>query len=196
MPTIDMSLEKLKTYQGVNPKPADFDEFWDTALAEINAIDPNPELSPYSFPSVIADCFELRFTSTKGARIYAKFARPKKISGKIPALLHFHGLSGSSDSWKNLITFASQGYAIASMDVRGQGGLSLDVGGVPGSTYSTPFVRGIEGDPHNLLYRDIYLDTVMLFRVVSGMDEIDGKNRGVRRFQGRTFIACRACSRH
>ena len=35
MPLIDMPLEKLKTYMGSSPKPADFDEFWDRSLAEM-----------------------------------------------------------------------------------------------------------------------------------------------------------------
>ncbi len=45
----DMPLEQLHTYQGSNPRPADFDEFWDKSLAELAEIDPNPELSPCGF---------------------------------------------------------------------------------------------------------------------------------------------------
>ena len=82
MPCVDMPLEKLKEYQGRNPRPADFDEYWDEALAEMNAIDPKADFKPYDFPSRVADFFELTFTSTKGARIYAKFAKPKNLCGK------------------------------------------------------------------------------------------------------------------
>ena len=42
MPLIDMPLEKLKTYMGSSPKPADFDEFWDRSLAEMRSIEPRP----------------------------------------------------------------------------------------------------------------------------------------------------------
>ena len=79
MPAVDMSLEKLKVYQGRNPRPADFDEYWDKALAEMNAIDPQPIFTPHPYGSKIADCFELRFKSTKNATIFAKFVRPKNI---------------------------------------------------------------------------------------------------------------------
>ena len=103
MPVVDMPLEKLKEYQGKNPRPADFDEFWDRSLAEMNAIDPKPVFTPYPMQSKIADCFELRFTSTKGATVYAKFVRPKNIEGKIPAVLNFHGLSGCSCQWNSLL---------------------------------------------------------------------------------------------
>ena len=35
MPIVDMPLEKLKVYQGINPRPADFDAYWDEALKEM-----------------------------------------------------------------------------------------------------------------------------------------------------------------
>ena len=173
MPLIDMPLEQLKTYQGRNPRPADFDEFWDASLAELDQIDPAASFEPYAFPSAIADFYELTFTSTKGARIYAKFAKPKNVTGKIPAILEFHGLSGSSPDWNNLIKFVAQGYCIVSLDTRGQAGYSEDVGGVPGTTYSTPFMRGFDGAPEDLLCRDLFLDTAQLARVVMALDYVD-----------------------
>ena len=32
MPVIDKSLEELKIYRGITPCPADFDDYWNTAL--------------------------------------------------------------------------------------------------------------------------------------------------------------------
>ena len=194
MPVVDMPLEQLRVYQGKNPRPADFDEFWDKSLAEMNAIDPQAEFTPYPYASKIADCFELRFRSTKNAVIYAKFTRPKKIDGKIPAILHFHGLSGDSGSWKSLIAFASQGCCSVSLDCRGQGGLSQDVGGVNGTTYTTPFTRGLDGTPEDLLCRDLFLDTAMLARIVMGLDYVDENRVGVYGGSqgGALSIACAA----
>lgn len=180
MPTIDMSLEKLRVYEGRNPRPADFDAFWETALAEMNAIDPNPVFTPVDLPTVAAECYDLTYTSTKGARIYAKFLKPKNLTGKAPAVLKFHGLSGASSPWtRSLLSYASQGYVVAMMDCRGQGGRSEDVGGVAGTTYTTPFTRGIDGDPHGLYYRDVFLDTAMLARIVMGLDYVDETRVGV-----------------
>ena len=142
MPCVDMPLEQLKEYNGRNPRPADFDEFWDRSLEEMRAVDPKATLTPFQLPTEGVECFELTFTSTKGARIYAKYLRPAAKNAKYPTLLHFHGLSGASDSWVRLLSYAAQGFCIASMDCRGQGGLSEDVGGVKGTTYTTPFIRG------------------------------------------------------
>lgn len=179
MACIDMSVEELKKYQGRNPRPVDFDEFWDASLAELETIEPNVVLKPYNLPSRVADFFELTFTSTKGARIYAKFAKPKNPNGKAPAILRFHGLSDSSGDWCTLLREAGEGFVVASMDCRGQGGKSIDVGGTLGTTSSTPFVRGLDGDPNDLLCRDLFLDTAMLARIVMGLDYVDETRVGV-----------------
>ncbi|MHC4717284.1 MAG: acetylxylan esterase, partial [Planctomycetota bacterium] len=40
----DMPLEKLQAYAGRNPRPDDFDEFWDKSLDQMRAVDPQVEL--------------------------------------------------------------------------------------------------------------------------------------------------------
>lgn len=194
MPQVDMPLQKLYEYQGKNPRPADFDEFWDRSLAEMNAIDPEATFTPHPFSSKIADCFDLHFKSTKGATIHAKFARPKKIEGKIPAVLLFHGLSGASHEWRSLIAYVSEGFCVADLDCRGQGGLSEDVGGTLGTTYSTPFSRGLDGKPEDLHCRDLFLDTAMLARIVMGLDYVDETRVGTHGGSqgGALTIACSA----
>src|ERR1700759_1447196 len=96
MPQLDMPLEKLKTYEGRNPKPADFDGYWTRAVAEMKAVDPQLELRPAKFQTPFADCFNLFFTGVGGARVHAKFVRPKNLSGKAPAVVQFHGYTGHS----------------------------------------------------------------------------------------------------
>lgn len=170
---IDMPLKRLREYMGINPRPADFDEFWDKSLAEVKAIDPDACFKPHKSPSKIAEAYDLTFTSTKGARIYAKFMKPAKVEGKVPAVLLFHGLSGSSCDWSDLLKYVCQGFVVAFMDTRGQGGYSEDVGGVPGTTHSTPFMRGFDGEPSDMLARDTFLDTAQFARVVMGLDYVD-----------------------
>lgn len=173
MPLVDMSVEKLFEYKGSSPCPADFDQYWEDALAEMNALDPKAEFTKVDFPSKCADMYDLYFTGTKNARIYAKVAIPKNIDGKAPAVLRFHGLGGNSDEWHGLLSYASQGYVVAFMDARGQSGKSQDVGGVAGTTQMTMFTRGLDGDKHDLLMRDVYLDTALLAKIIMGMDCVD-----------------------
>lgn len=179
MPGIDMPIEKLMTYEGSNPRPDDFDEFWNRSLEELDSIDPCLELIPYPFPSSAADMFDVWFTSTKGARIHSRIAIPGGVRKKMPAVIHFHGLSCSCDRWNTLLIYASQGYVSATLDCRGQGGLSQDVGGGLGTTYSTPFIRGIDGAPEGLLVRDLFLDAARFVKIVMGLDRVDESRVGV-----------------
>ena len=179
MPLIDMSLEKLKVYEGSSPKPADFEQYWETALAEMNATDPEVTLTPAKFQTSFAECFDMYFTGVHGARVYAKFLRPKQIEGKIPAVLHFHGYSGASSEWTAYLGYVAAGYAVFAMDCRGQGGKSEDTGGVAGNTLHGHIIRGLDSeDPHMLLFRDIFLDTAELAKIAMDMPEIDENRVG------------------
>lgn len=179
MPLVDMSIEKLFEYKGVSPCPKDIDEYWDSALDEMNSLNPNAEFIKKEFPSKAADMYDLFYTGTKNARIHAKVAVPKNENGKMPAILIFHGLSGSSCDWCDLLKYASEGFVVAYMDVRGQGGISEDVGGVSGTTYTTPFTRGLDGDKHDLLMRDVYLDTALMAKIIMELDYVDETRVGV-----------------
>jgi cephalosporin-C deacetylase len=178
MPLIDMPLEQLHTYAGRNPRPADLDAYWDAALAEMRAVDPQVERIPYPLQSRFAECFDLYFTGVGGARIHAKYLRPRSVTGPIPAVLQFHGYSGNSGDWYDKLSYVSQGYAVAALDCRGQGGLSEDVGGVRGNTLRGHIIRGLDDAPERLLYRAIFLDCAQLAGIVMGFPEVDANRVG------------------
>jgi cephalosporin-C deacetylase len=178
MPLVDMPLERLYEYEGRNPKPADFDEFWARGLAEMRATDPAPEYLRHDLKSHVADCFDLYFTGVGGARVHAKYLRPKNAQAPHPAVLMFHGYSGNSGDWCDKLNYVSQGFSVAAMDCRGQGGLSEDIGGVRGNTHRGHIIRGLDDAPDKLLFRQIYLDTAQLARVVMEMPEVDATRVG------------------
>ena len=173
MPLVDMPLTQLHKYEGRNPRPADFDEYWDQALDEMRTINPLIELKPYPLKTSLAECFDLYFTGVGGARIHAKYLRPKISAQPHPAVLMFHGYSGSSGDWYDKLSYVSQGYSVAALDCRGQGGESEDVGGHMGNTHRGHIIRGLNDAPEKLLYRSLYLDTAQLARIVMGFDEVD-----------------------
>lgn len=176
--SFDMPYEDLLLYQGTNPRPADFDEYWENGLAEMRATDPQPELVPSDFETSFADCFDLYYTGVGGARIHAKLLRPKHASEPHPAVLMFHGYSGSAGDWSDKLGYVAEGYTVAAMDCRGQGGLSEDKGGVTGWTLRGHIVRGLGDKPDKLLYRAIYLDTAQMARVVMDMPDVDATRVG------------------
>ena len=181
MPVIDMPLERLREYKGMNPRPDDFDEFWDASLAEMHALDPAVELTPAEFTAPSAECFDMHFTGMRGARIYAKYLRPKgaREGAKLPAVVLFHGYSGSSGDWFDKLAWIGSGFCVAALDVRGQGGRSEDAGCVRGNTLQGHIIRGLaEDSPEKLLFRDIFLDTAELARIVMAMPEVDSGRVG------------------
>jgi cephalosporin-C deacetylase len=172
-----MPLAELEVYQGRNPRPDDFDAFWTRALAELDSTPPNPELTPHQHPATFASCFDLWFTGVGGARVHAQYIRPH-LPGRRPAIVRFHGYTWSAGDWIDKLAWAAQGFAVAAMDVRGQGGLSRDAGGDSGTTLGGHIVRGLGDHPDKLLFRQIFLDTVQLVRVLSGFPEIDSGRMG------------------
>ena len=180
MPLVDLPLAQLRSYYGINPCPGNFDDYWTRGLRELDATPPEAELVPSTeCVPADADCFDLWFTGVGGARIYAKYIRPKEAAKPHPAVLQFHGYGGNSGDWTEKLHWALEGYAIAAMDCRGQGGKSEDRGGVKGTTIRGQIVRGLaDPDPDKLLFRQVFLYTVQLARVVMGFAEVDAGRVG------------------
>jgi cephalosporin-C deacetylase len=193
---IDLPLAELYKWQGRNPCPADHGAYWERALAELRGLDPGPELVPAEFTCSFADCFDLYYTGVRGARIHARYVRPRNAPGPVPALLKFHGYSGSAGDWFNLLPYAAGGMAAAAMDCRGQGGSSEDTGGVTGNTLHGHIIRGLDSRPEDLLFRHIYLDTAELADILAGFPEIDENRMGAFGGSqgGGLTIACAALS--
>jgi cephalosporin-C deacetylase len=194
MPVFEMPLDQLQQYQGRNPKPDDFDQFWHDALAALDLVDPDVALEPNPFDPGFADCFDLWFTGVDGARAHAKYWRPRGAAEPHPALLHFHGYSLRSPDWSQLLGWVGRGYSVAALDCRGQGGQSEDAGAVRGNTLRGHIIRGLDDAPEKLLYRQIYLDCVRMARIVMGFDEVDADRVGATGWSqgGGLTLACAA----
>jgi cephalosporin-C deacetylase len=192
--TFDLPLEQLKTYQGRNPKPADFDAYWERALKEMHDVDPKVELKPAEFQSPAAECFHLYFTGVGGARVHAKLLRPRQIKGKCPAVVMFHGYTGSSGEWADKQSYVAMGYVVAALDCRGQGGRSEDNSQIKGNTFRGHIIRGLDDHPDKMLFRQIFLDTAQLARIVMAMPEVDPARVGATGGSqgGALTVACAA----
>ena len=196
--TFDLPLGQLGTYQGTNPRPPDFEAYWEKGLADLHVLDGEVELVPAEFQSSVAECFHLYFTGVGGARVHAKLLRPAKVSLPHPAVLQFHGYSGNSGDWYDKLGFVAEGFTVASLDCRGQAGLSNDNSLVSGYTLNGHIIRGLEdalsGEPDKLLFRQVFLDTAQLARIVMAMSDVDEKRVGVMGGSqgGALTIACAA----
>ena len=174
MPLIDMPVVELEQYMGSSPRPADFDEYWDKALKDLDEQDLNVEFIPANFQTERAECFELFFTGVGGSRVHAKFLKPRYLEGKAPAVLQFHGYTGDCGDWSSKLGYAGEGFVVASLDCRGQGGISEDLTAYRGTTMNGMIIRGLDDpDPEKLHYRNVFLDTVALARIVMDLPYVD-----------------------
>jgi cephalosporin-C deacetylase len=173
MPQLDMPLEELYAYEGRNPCPSDMDSFWDGSLTEMHRLNAQLVLQPAAVELPGVECFELWFSGMGGARIHAKYMRPKGAT-KAPAVAIYHGYTGSAGDWFDKLGWIQQGFCVAAMDCRGQGGLSEDIGGIYGNTHHGHIIRGLDaGRPSKLLFRQIFLDAAQLVRVLQSLPEVD-----------------------
>jgi cephalosporin-C deacetylase len=196
--TFDLPFEQLASYQGRNPRPQDFDAFWEKGLAEMRATDPRVELIPADFKAANVGCFHLYFSGVGGARIHAKLLRPIESRHPHPAVLMFHGYTGDSGDWFDKLGYALEGFTVAAMDCRGQAGLSEDRGAVTGNTLHGHIIRGLEdalkGCPEKLLFRQVFLDTAQLARILMEMPDVDANRVGATGSSqgGALTVACSA----
>jgi cephalosporin-C deacetylase len=194
MPAIDKPLPELRAYQGINPKPADFDAYWVRAMSEMRQVEAKVELRPAPFQTVFAECFHLFFTGVGGSRIHAKYLRPKNGVRPHPAILKFHGYSRDAGDWHEHLGWVAQGFSVAALDCRGQGGWSEDLGRVRGTTLRGHIVRGLDDAPEKLAFRQIFLDAAQLAKIVGEFPEVDANRMGAMGASqgGALTLACAA----
>lgn len=173
MAILDMSLEKLYEYRGISPLPEDFDEFWNSQLRELANLDIKLELKKADFESPIAECYDLYFNGIDGTRIYAKFMKPKEVKRKMPALLEFHGYEERSNDWSNNLHYVASGICVAVMECRGQDYLKEDSCKFKSFKSKGHIVRGLVEGREKLLFKNIFLDTAILARIVMNMEWVD-----------------------
>ena len=174
MPALDMPLEQLREYRGCNPKPADFDEYWADALAEMRGTDPDVSLSASAeFSARNAECLDMYFTGVGGARVYCKLLRPRGAKNT-PVIFMFHGYGGNSCEWCSKLNYINEGYTVCALDARGQAGKSDDIYPAHGTTFNGHIVRGLsDPDPKALGFRRIFLDTAQMVYITCGLDFVD-----------------------
>jgi cephalosporin-C deacetylase len=171
MPSIDMPLDQLRQYKPSLYREEDFDFFWSDTIKEVLKQPLHAELIPYDFPAKNLDCFAVRFEGFGGGRIAGWYLRPTQ-RGKFPGVCMYHGYSGRGARPMDMISLASQGICVLSMDCRGQNGQSQDTAVVPEGQHSGWMTKGIR-DPKTYYYRYVYADAVRALELLAGRDEVD-----------------------
>lgn len=173
----DMSLEELKNYRPELTRQPDFTEFWENNLRLSNSQPLNAQLKHFKYPVKGVSVYDVYYDGFENGRIHGYYILPEN-GEKLPALIHFHGYGGNRKYINEYLKWVLQGYAVFTIDVRGQGGQSID-GSVydQGSTMGW-LTKGIR-DKNIYYYKYVYMDCKRAVDFLSSRDEIDKDRIGV-----------------
>ncbi|MBE3560694.1 MAG: alpha/beta fold hydrolase [Ktedonobacteraceae bacterium] len=179
---VDMPLAELEQYFPPLTAQDDFTEFWQRTLAESEAQPLHAILEELPYPVERVTVYAVRYNGfkhdTTGAdtRVAGWYIVPKEqyrleINGRLPAIVHYHGYSGSKGQPGNYLQWALQGYAVFAVDTRGQNGDTPD-----NQPYATGNVTGwmTKGilDPETYYYRFAYMDCVRAIDFLRSRSEV------------------------
>lgn len=169
-----MDLEELKRYRGVKEMPEDFDAVWDKWLQEANELPLvyRVEKEEVLFRKIIYE--RLYFYGMHGEEVCCHLLREDR-EGRKPVLFLFHGYASHSGDIFDKLPYVYNGFIVAAMDVRGQGGESQDHLVTNGTTWQGHIIRGLHEGRENLFFKNVFLDTVVLKRILIGCPYCDEK---------------------
>jgi len=173
----DKPLEELVVYDPPLTRQPDFDAFWQRTLEESAREPVNPRFRPIDYPTYGARVYEAFYEGWHGAEICGWYVQPAG-DGPFPALVQYHGYSGSKMDVYHYLMWALQGYAVLAIDVRGQSGNSTDVARYTGGHVAGWMTQGIM-DPEEYYYRGVYMDCVRALDAVASRPEVDAGRIGV-----------------
>ena len=153
-------------------KKPDFEEFWQRSVAQMRSVPIQIKRKKLETPyTKMVTTWEISYNTHDDTWIDAWFSYPTHLEGqKLPCVAWFHG--GSLEKGLHL-DVVNTGVACFSMDVRGQGGTSVDKAVYhSGDINGALMTRGIL-DKENFYMRNIFLDAVRTMDVIATLPEVD-----------------------
>ncbi len=151
------ALEDYRRYLPCPERPDDFDTFWQESFALSGMRPLELEKTPAPSPSPQVDTYHIAFKGCDGSRITGILLTPIQSEGKFPVLCHYHGFGGNCGQFSDFVGWAELGYAVISIDIRGQGGKSENK--FQYSSGKNLIQYGIL-DPHEYYLRWVALDCI------------------------------------
>lgn len=177
MSLYDLPLKELRVYDPPLTREPDFASFWDATRAESRETPLNATVTPVSYPVLRVRPYEVFYDGWRGARICAWYVVPEG-DGPFPAIVQYHGYSGAKHDLYECLSWAGQGYAVMTVDTRGQSGNSSDPGHYSGGHVKGWMTLGIL-DPEEYYYRGVFIDCVRALDWLCTRPEIDAQHIGI-----------------
>lgn len=177
MAHVDLPLHELQTYRPAQTAQPDFAQFWIDTLREAAQQPLNVARTPLDLPYRNVCLLQMTYAGWGGTDIVGTYVTPAG-NGPFPAVAMYHGYGSRRPEVFHLLGWASQGYAILAIDIRGQSGESSDSSGYLSGHVPGYLTMGI-GDPHDYYYRGVYIDAVRAVAVLAAQPEVDAQRIGV-----------------
>ena len=152
-------------------KPADFEEYWASAVAQLRSVPIQIKRKKLDTPyTKTITSWEISYNTHDDTWIDAYFSYPAGAEGKLPCVVYYHGGSLHRELKLDIV---ATGVAVLAMDVRGQGGTSIDRGVYnSGDLNGGLMTRGVM-DKNEFYMRNIFLDAVRAVDVAAQLPEVD-----------------------
>ena len=123
MQLLDEQISILKVVDPPLTKRPDFDEFWAEAVRKVDAADPGAAAEPMDYPLDGMAVRDLTYHGLDGTPIAGWLLLPERAHHeRVPAMVRFHGGSGSRGRPLDHLRWVMAGCAVIAMDFRQQGG--------------------------------------------------------------------------
>lgn len=163
--------EALKGKVYAQTKREDFEEFWTKAVAQLRAVPIQIKRKKLETPfDKTFTTYELDYNTHDDTWVKAYFCCPKNAEGRLPCAVHFHGGSLSKIIPHEVM---NTGICCLSIDVRGQGGETIDRAVYKTGCFNNALMTMGVLDKEEFYLKNIFLDAVRAVDVVAELDEVD-----------------------
>ena len=155
-------------------KKDDFDAFWDEKVKKLREIPIEIEREKLETPyDKYFTTYEITYNTHDKTKVHAYFTVPNDAKGKkLPCVARFHG---GSLSKKIYLEIVSAGVCCFAIDVRSQGGTTVDMAEYSnGDRVGNLVTRGVL-TKENYYLGNVYLDAVRAIDVIETLPEVDPK---------------------
>lgn len=177
MPAFDLAPAELRTYRSSTEEPDDFGAFWEETLGQARARGTAPRAVRVDTGLKLIDTFDITFSGFDGEQIRGWLHRPAGVTEPLPAVVRYIGYNCGRGVPHVVSPLVLAGYAVFSMDNRGQGAFGAYRGDTPDSDglfreVGGHVARGIFS-PETYYYRRLFTDAVRAVDAVRQLPGID-----------------------
>ncbi len=164
--------EEIRTYCPPLTRQPDFASFWQQVRncvqhAALNSVE---SVLPLPLTTILAK--QIQITAHDGTLITGWLSIPCGCNAPLPCIVRFHGFGGSKGHPTQFAAWNDLGFAVFSMDVRGQNGKTGDFAPYRTGSSMSPMCQGIL-DPQEYYLYHLYLDALQCIAFVRSRPEID-----------------------